>query len=437
MSPRALRLLLALCLFCLTPWLHAASPPSPEIPAAAQAAPLDPVAATNAWLATVPAAQRAKTDAYFEGGYWLRGWEALVGIASALLLMVAGVSRRLRDAVERRTRRRPLQVVLYAVAALALLWLLGLPLEIYSGYFREHQYGLSNQDFGAWFGEALIDLALTLLLGAAALLGIYAVIDRAPRTWWLWGACLTIAFTLFGSFIYPPFIAPLFNRYEPVQDARVRTEVLSLARAHGVPAEEVYEFNASKQHKRISANVAGFGGTMRIALNDNLLNRASLPEVRMVMAHEIGHYVLNHGLKATMFQVPLFVAMFAFAGRVLASVRTRWALRDAADVAGFPVLLAAFMAFQFVASPLFLNITRMQEIEADRFGLAASREPDAFAAVALKLGEYRKLEPGPMEEWLFYSHPSGRRRVEMAMRFKAEMQREGPAPTAAATAPGR
>lgn len=431
-----LRGLLALCLLGLTPWLHA-SPPPPEIPAAAQAVPLDPVAATNAWLATVPAGQRAKTDAYYEGGYWLQGFGALVGVGSAWLLMASGVSRRLRDAAERTTRRRTLQVALYALGALALLSLLGLPLEIYSGYVREHQYGLSNQTLGAWFGEALIDVALTLLLGSLALVVIYAVIRRTPRTWWLWGACVTIAFALFGSFIYPPFIAPLFNHYEPVQDARVRAEVLSLARAHGVPAEEVYQFNASKQHKRISANVAGFAGTMRIALNDNLLNRASLPEVRMVMAHEIGHYVLNHGLKATMFQVPLFVAMFAFAGWVLARVQARYGVRDAADVAGFPVLLAAFTAFQFVASPLFMSITRMQEIEADRFGLAASREPDGFAAVALKLGEYRKLEPGPIEEVLFYTHPSGRNRVEMAMRFKAEMQREGPGRAAAASAPGR
>lgn len=435
------RFLLAFCLFCLTPWLHAASPPPPSVPAAAQAVPLDPVAATNAWLATVPAEQRAKTDAYYEGGYWVQGWQALVGIASALLLMATGVSHRLRDAAERLTRRRTWQVAIYALGALALLWLLGLPLEIYSGYFREHQYGLSNQGFGAWAGEALTGFALYLLFGTVGLVALYAVIRRAPRLWWLWGAGLMIALAMVGSFLYPPFIAPLFNAYEPVKDPVVRAEVLALARAHGVPADEVYEFNASKQHKRISANVAGFAGTTRIALNDNLLNRASLPEIRMVMAHEIGHYVLNHGLKSMVFYALIFVAMLAFARRALAWAQARWALRGADDPAGFPVLMAAIIAAEFIASPLFLNITRMQEIEADRFGLAASREPDGFAAVALKLGEYRKLEPGPIEEWLFYTHPSGRRRVEMAMRFKAEMQapprESAPAAPAASAAAGR
>ena len=406
-----------------------AQAPEPMVPTAAQAVPLDPVAATRAWIDTLPAAQRAKTDAFFEGGYWIALWGALIGVASAWLLLASGVSRKLRDAAERGTPRRPLQVALYAVGILVAFTLLGLPWQVYTDYVREHQYGLSNLGFGAWLGEQAIGLGLTLVFGTPLMTVIYAVIRRAPRTWWLWGAGVMMAFATFGALIYPPFIAPLFNDYQPVANAAVRDEVLSLARAHGVPADEVYEFNASKQHRRISANVAGLGGTMRIALNDNLLLRGSRGEVRMVMAHEIGHYVLNHVWKGLVFMGLVTLAMFAFARWAFAWAHARrgarWGVRDVADPAGLPMLVAAFTVFQLLATPLNNTLTRVQEIEADQFGLAAGRDPDAEAAAILKLGEYRKMEPGALEEFIFYTHPSGWRRIENAMRWKAEQQRAG------------
>jgi STE24 endopeptidase len=407
--------------------LAGAVAPPPVVPAAAQAVPLDPVAATDAWIATQDAAQRAKTDAYFEGGHWIALWGALVSVASAALLMASGVSRRLREAAERRVRARGLQIGLYGLGIVVAFTLLGAPFAVYTDFFREHQYGLSNQTFAAWLGEAAIDLALTLVVAALALMAIYGVIRAAPRGWWLWGALVAVAFAALGALVYPVYLAPLFNDYKPVSDPRVRAEVLSLARAYGVPADEVYEFNASKQHKRISANVAGLGGTMRIALNDNLLERGSLAEIRVVMAHEIGHYVLNHAWKNIVFNGLVTAAMFAFAQAAFGWAHrrwgARWGVRDVADPAGFPILVAAFAVFQLLATPVNRTLTRTQEIEADRFALAAAREPDGFAAVALKLGEYRKMEPGPIEEALFFTHPSGRQRIENAMRWKAEAQR--------------
>jgi STE24 endopeptidase len=416
-----LPLLLMLASLCAV-----AQAPTPAVPAAAQAVPLDPVAATRAWIDTLPAAQRAKTNAYFEGGYWIALWSALIGVASAWVLLASGVSRKLRAWAERISKRPALQILLYALGILVAFSLLGLPWQVYTGYFREHQYGLSNQGFGQWATEALMGEGLTLLFGSLTLLAIYAVIRAAPRTWWLWGTAVMVAISAFGALIYPPFIAPLFNEYKPVSNAPVRDEVLSLARAHGVPANEVYEFNASKQHSRISANVAGLGGTMRIALNDNLLLRGSRGEIRMVMAHEIGHYVLNHVWKSVVFSGLVILAMFAFAKWAFSWAHARWGarwgVRDVADPAGLPILVAAFTVFQLLATPVNNTLTRTQEIEADQFGLAAGRDPDAEAAAILKLGEYRKMEPGPIEEFIFYTHPSGWRRIENAMRWKAEQQ---------------
>jgi STE24 endopeptidase len=353
-------------------------------------------------------------------------------VAGAWLLMASGVSRRLREWAERRVHWRALQVALYAAGIVAAMTLLEAPFTVYTGFFREHQYGLSNQTFVAWLGEAAIGFALVVVFSALVLTVIYAVIRRAPQRWWLWGAGVLLAFSALVTLVYPPFVAPLFNHYKPVADQAVREAVLSLARANGVPADEVYEFNASKQHKRISANVAGLGGTMRIALNDNLLNRASMTEIRMVMAHEIGHYALNHVVKSLVFSGLVTFAMFAFArwafARVLAHRGARWGVRDVADPAGVPILVAAFTVFQLLTTPLNNTLIRVQEIEADRYGLNASREPDGFAAAALKLGEYRKMEPTALEEALFFTHPSGKSRITMAMRWKAEALRQRPSP---------
>jgi STE24 endopeptidase len=186
----------------------------------------------------------------------------------------------------------------------------------------------------------------------------------------------------------------------------------------------VFVVDASRQSKRISANVSGFGSTMRITLNDNLLNRSSPESIRAVMGHEMGHYVLNHVYKGLLFFSVVIVVMFSFLkwayGRALARWGTGWGIRDVGDTAGLPLALAILTAFFLVTGPLLTSYTRVTEAEADMFGLNASREPDGFAQAALQLSEYRKLDPSPLEEFLFFDHPSGRARIFASMRWKAE-----------------
>jgi STE24 endopeptidase len=415
-----------LLLLLLSAWSVVALGADLVVPAGAQAVagqPFDAASAAQAWLDTQAAAQRAKTDAYFEGGYWLELWGVVITVALCVALLATGVSARLRQWAERVVRQPFLQRLVFGAALIALLSVLTFPWAIYTDFMREHQYGLANQNFAGWAGEAAIDTAITVVFGSLLFAVVYGVIRRTAQ-WWLWGTGVVMVFMTIGALIFPVYLAPLFNEYKPVSDARVRGEVLAMARAYGVPADEVYEFNASKQHKRISANVAGLAGTMRIALNDNLLQRASIEEIRMVMAHEIGHYVLNHAYKGLVFSGLVLLLMFWLARAALRAVLARWGrawgLRGEADVAAAPILIAAFGVLALLAMPINRGLTRVQEVEADRFGLAASREPDGFAAVALKLGEYRKMAPTPLEEVLFYTHPSGARRIQNAMRWKAE-----------------
>jgi STE24 endopeptidase len=255
-------------------------------------------------------------------------------------------------------------------------------------------------------------------------MALYGVLRRSPRNWWIWGAAVSLVFLIVGVALGPLYIEPIFNNYTELKDPRFQEPILSLARANGIPAEHVYVMDASRQTKRISANVAGMFGTTRIALNDNLLKRTSLAGIKAVMGHEMGHYVLNHVYKTIFYFGVVLVLGFAFLrwgfGRAVARWGGRWGIRGVDDPAGLPLLSVLLTVFFFVLTPLNNTYIRTAEAEADIFGLNAARQPDGFAEVSLLLSEYRKLSPGPVEEWIFFDHPSGRNRIRMAMKWKAE-----------------
>jgi STE24 endopeptidase len=395
-------------------------------PAAAQGSNghLDPQAATQAYLATLPADKKAKSDSYFEGGYWLILWDFVVGAVVYLILLGTGLSARMRDVAERMSRNVTLQSVIYWAELIVLVSVLELPWSIYEGFVREHSYGLSNLTFGAWLGEEAKGLLIALVLGAIVIAVLYAIIRRLQRTWWVWGAIAAIAFSFFGAVIFPVVLSPIFNTPKKLTDQRVVAPILRLARQNGIDAKDVWEIDASKQSKRISANVSGALGTERITLNDNLLNRASLEEIEAVMGHEMGHYVMNHIYKGLMEIGILIVIGFAVVSWLFERLRLRyegsWKVRGITDPAGLPLVALLFSAYLFVMTPVLNTIGRTQEYEADVFGLNTARQPDGFAQIAIKLSEYRKLDPGPWEEKIFFDHPSGRTRIFTAMRWKAE-----------------
>ena len=412
--------LIALTSVCSMPSASAADAPS----GAAASAHFDADAATAAYLATMTPSARARSDAYFEGGYWLVLWDFLFGLLLAWALLGWRFSARMRDLAARLTRFRWAQNALYAIQYFILTTVVTLPWAAYEGYVREHQYGMSNQGLAAWLGEQAKGLVITLLFGTLAAVAIYAVIRKLPKTWWLWGSAVAILFLIFQIAIGPTYLEPVFNKFYPLAESPLKQRILSLARANGIPVEQVYEFDASKQTTKMSAHVSGIAGSAQISLNDNLINRASPEEVEAVIGHEMGHYVLNHVYKGVLAFGVLVVIGFAFMswafGRVTLKFGERWGFRDVADIAGLPLLVALFSVYGFALTPLFNTITRSMEAEADAFGLNAARQPDGAAQAALHLAEYRKMQPGPVEEVIFFDHPSGWNRIHRAMVWKAE-----------------
>jgi STE24 endopeptidase len=396
-----------------------------HIPQAAIAsAHFDAQAATDAWLATVSGPDRRRSDAYFEGGYWLILWDFLSLAAVMIVLLETRVSAKLRDLASRLSSRPWLRTYFYWIGFAVISAVLLFPLTVYEGFFREHVYGLSNQSFVSWMRDQLIAFALILLIGGLILIAVINLVRGYPRSWHIWSALVMLLFAMFGTAVAPVFIAPLFNTYTPLKNQRVKAQILSLAHANGIPVDDVYEVNASRQSKRVSANVSGLFGTDRITLNDNLLRRCSEQGVLATMGHEMGHYVMHHILNGMLFLAFILLVMFTLLRwgllQALAMRGTHWQIAGLSDLAVLPLAVLLFSFFGFVLTPLTNTYTRMQEYAADIYGLNAARQPDGEAEVDLLLGEYRKLDPSPLEEFIFFDHPSGRTRIYAAMRWKKE-----------------
>lgn len=402
-----------------------------EIPEDAKAGPdFDIDKATEAYINLLSAEDRARSDAYMEGGYWLQLWGFLYGLAVAWLLLGTRLSARMRDISERVGSRPSVHTFLYSIQYVVIATILSFPFTVYQDFIREHTYELATQSFGGWMGDQLTGLLVGVVLGSIALTTIYAVIRKAPNTWWIWGTGVSVLFLLFVNFIAPVYISPLFNDYKALEDGPMRTSIMSMANANGIPGDDVYWFDASRQTTRISANVSGAFGTTRISLNDNLLKRTSPEEVEAVMAHEMGHYVLNHGAKLTIEFGLLLAIGFAFVAwgfsRALNRWGASWGVRDVGDTAGLPLFAALLSVYFFVATPITNGIIRTHEAEADNYSINVSGQPDGFARVAMRLSEYRKISPGPIERFFFYDHPSGHDRVYMSMLWKSENQESEP-----------
>ena len=414
-------LILSFLLFSTSVIAQTKAPPF-DVEKAKQASQItDPEKATRAYLDSVPEERRQKTKSYARGNYVLNGIDFIYSSVVLIGLLAFGISAKMRNTAQRITRLKPLQTALYWVQFLLLTTVISFPLTVYRSYLREKAYGLLTQAFGDWMIDQFKGLAIGIVIGSIILMFLYGVLRKAPRLWWLFGSIVMIAFVVIGIAIAPVYIQPMFNKFTPVHNQEIRQSILSMAHQQGIPAEEVYEMDASKRTDRISAYVAGLFGTMRIVMFDTTLKRCTPQEIQFIMGHEMGHYVLNHIGKHIAFFAVLILGGFLFARwgfRKAIQKWPGWKVEGVGDTAGFPLLLLLLTVFLFVTGPISNTWVRVHEDEADDFGLEAAREPDGAATTFLQLGEYRDLEPHPIVEALLYDHPSGRYRIRNAMEWK-------------------
>jgi STE24 endopeptidase len=336
---------------------------------------------------------------YYRSGNVLWLTEQAWSIAVLVLLLATGFSAALRNVAHRFGRNWFFTVVIYVVLFTVITTIIDLPLSYYSEYVRQHAYGLSNQTFAKWFGDTLKSLGVACLVGSLVLWIPYLLLRKSPRRWWLYTAVALAPFIVLANLVAPIWIAPLFNKFEPMHDKALEAKILALADRAGIEGSRVYEVDKSVDTKALNAYVAGVFGTKRIVLWDTILKRMTDRELLFVMGHEMGHYVLGHVWQGIALSVLLmlgsFYAAYRTAGAVIARFGSRYGFTDLADVASLPLLLLLFSGFGLTVTPLELAYTRHVEHEADRFGLEITRTNHSAGTAFVKLQEDALANPRP------------------------------------------
>jgi STE24 endopeptidase len=378
----------------------------------------DPNAETARYIDSLGPAALQKAHDYTVGKEWMLLWALLVAAVVTWLIVKSGML----DKVDAKfaEKRRNLRAFVISLVFFIVTAILTLPWTLYSDYFREKNYGRTSQPLGDYLFQNGLITVIGALLGALFMTGVYWLIRRTGKRWWIWSGALTAVAFSFIILLAPVLIEPLFNKYEPIPPGQVRDAVVSMAQRAGIPPNKVYMFNGSRQSNNFTANAGGVGNTARVAISDVAFKNATLDEVRAVTGHEIGHYVLKHTWWGILFYSVASIILFWIADRTFPRfARAFGSSAQLAEARGIAVLIFMLGLFQLATLPIFNTFSRTLESQADLYSLQTENRPDALSTSLVKTAEYRYPRPNRIEEIVFYNHPSVEARVRRAMEWKA------------------
>jgi Zn-dependent protease with chaperone function len=362
---------------------------------------------------------------YYRTGNVIWMVEQVLGLALPLALLFSGLSARIRTLAAGLAGGRFYPTLVIYLALLSfLLFVVQLPMSYYVGYLREHAYGLSSQQFSKWASDQIKGFGVSLIVGALVLWVPYLLLAHSPMRWWLWSGALSLPFFVLVLLLAPTFIAPLFNKFGPMKDKALEAEVLATAARAGVEGARVFEVDKRVDTEKVNAYVTGIGKTKRIVLWDTLLARLTPPQIRFVVGHELGHYVLGHVLTNILISSALALAALYGASRtggfLLEHYGARFGFTQLSDVASMPLLAFLLSLLSLVISPAALALSRYHEHEADRFALELTHDNEggASAFVVLQKQNLAVPRPGPLYKFFRASHPPIGERVDFINQYR-------------------
>lgn len=363
-------------------------------------------------------------------GSWLRQAQQLsrlrlpLGIAGLALTPAAlwlfvnrGWSARLRRRlVERGIRNQWLLVTVFTCALSAGLALIALPLDA-AGFALRRAFGLSSEDPLAWLMRQGLEAAVSLVPSLIAVQGLYWLLRRFPRGWWLGASAGFVLLSVSLVYLEPLIVTPLFFRQQPLADPVLRARILQMGARIGVPVDEVYVIDASKQGAEGNAYFTGVGGSTRIVLYDTLVRSYPPDELLSVLGHEMGHWRERHVWKGLALNAIAAPFGFLAAHVLLRATLPRWGIRSPADIAGLPLLMLLLSLATIATLPIQNWQSRRWEAAADAIAVRATGDREAVARTFAHLARQNLSDPTPppLIEALFASHPAIGRRVASAL----------------------
>lgn len=311
------------------------------------------------------------------------------------------------------------------VAFAAISGLIDLPLSLYQTFVVEERFGFNKMTWRLWLADALKGLLVGAFIGLPIAALILWLMGAAGPLWWLWAWCFWMGFNLLLMVIYPTFIAPLFNKFQPLEDESLKARVTALMQRCGFSAKGLFVMDGSRRSAHANAYFTGFGAAKRVVFYDTLLRQLAPGEVEAVLAHELGHFKHRHIVQRVVMMFALSLAGFALLGWLSTQVLFYTGLGVRPNISLDPAMAAApndalalllFMlvvpVFTFFISPLFSQQSRRHEFQADAYAVAQASGADLSSAL-LKLYEDNAstLTPDPVYVKFYYSHPPATERL--------------------------
>jgi len=363
--------------------------------------------------------RQQKAKEYARRKHRLLAIDLLLSAAAMIFVLASGLSVWLRDVVMNVAPNFYVQVALYFFIGVVGYGILFLPLTYYSGFVLPHRYGLSTQSLRSWVADLAKGGAFALALGGVLSTVIYFLLMYAPQWWWLIAAGVMLLFSVVLANLAPVLIFPLFFKFKPLDDAELVARLLRLTERAHTRVNGVYTMQLSDKTTAANAAFMGLGNTKRIVLGDTLYQNFTPDEIETILAHELGHQAHNDIVWGIAVQTLLTLVGFYIANLVLVAGVAWFGFTGIADLAAMPLLALALGAFGFITMPLSNGYTRWREVNADRYALTLTRNPQAFISAFEKLANQNlaEVEPEPWVEWLLYDHPSIAKRVALGRGF--------------------
>ncbi|OHD65876.1 MAG: hypothetical protein A2176_03440 [Spirochaetes bacterium RBG_13_51_14] len=298
--------------------------------------------------------------------------------------------------------------------------IINVPFDFYGGYIVEHRFNLSNQTFPAWLFEKIKGAAVGIVISVPVALAFYFFLKATGWFWWIYFSTVVFLVSVFIARVAPVIIFPLFYKFKELESDEIKLKIESLLGRQDITIRGIYAFNLSKDTKKANAGFTGIGRSKRVIISDTLIEHFTTNEIAVVFAHEMGHYQKRHIVKSILIGAAGVYLSFFLCNQIYRLTLGSLGFHNAYDIAAVPVLFFYLTLVSLITMPLSNALSRKYEREADRYALEITGDRDSFISSMEKLADMNLADrdPNPVTEFMFYSHPSIKKRIEFARKWE-------------------